>query len=155
MLFLFATTLLALGYNALEHIKEYIKSKAQNNNYEANEHYRKAVLYSILCIVFVIAFACNREEFKLKYNQFNNCPMSEQPNATMAENQSCPWAVLEHGSTVARVNSTNLAGILPAILLLAVRVKAVRFQFERNKYKTFVTRTFVIKSMPAIEQYLS
>ena len=86
--------------------------------------------------------------------------MSEQSSATTPDNQVCPWAVKEHGSTVARVNSTNLAGIIPFSLLLlfrkqVIRVKAVRIQTERDKYRTFITRTYVIKSMPTIEQYLS
>ena len=160
MLFLIVIAFLAIVYNARKNISGYLKSKRQNDNYNADNYYAKAVIYSILCIVFVIAFACNREEFHLSNNQFNNCPMSEQINATTPDNQVCPWAVIEHGSTVARVNSTNFAGILPITFLLlfkkqAVRVKAVRFQFERDMHKTFVTRTYTIKSMPTIEQYLS
>lgn len=84
--------------------------------------------------------------------------MDEQINATSPDEQACPWTVREHGSTVARVNPTNLVGILPLLFLFkkqTTRVKAVRFQFERDKHKTFVTRTYVIKSMPTIEQYLS
>ena len=159
MLVLFATTFIILLYNVRERISDYIKSKRQNNNYQAVINRNKAIIYGFLCIIFVIAFACNREEF-ISNNQFNNCPMDEQMNATTPGNQVCPWAVIEHGSTVARVNSTNLAGILPITFLLlfkkqAVRVKAVRFQFERDMHKTFVTRTYTIKSMPTIEQYLS
>jgi hypothetical protein len=105
MLFLFVIAFLAIAYNARENIYAYNKAKRQNDNFTADNYYRKAVIYSILCIIFVISFACNREEFHLSNNQFINYPMSEQSNATTADDQSCPWVVNEHGSTIARVNS--------------------------------------------------
>jgi hypothetical protein len=160
MIILFCLSFGLIASHAIMHIDAYMTKSRQGNNYVAVGHRNKAVLYGILCILFIIAFTCNRKEFHISNNQFINYPMSEQTNATTADNQSCPWVVNEHGSTIARVNSKTQAGILPLSFMLlfgkqCTRVKAVRFSFEKGKYKTFVTRTYAIKSIPAIEQYLS
>lgn len=105
MIFLFVMSFCVFALNAATNYDTYLQRVQQGNNYKAISHRNKAIIYSVLCIIFIIAFACNSKEFHLSNNQFINYPMSEQSNATTADNQSCPWVVNEHGSTIARVNS--------------------------------------------------
>lgn len=139
----------------ITNIVESRKRAQQNNNYLAVRNRNLAIVYGFLCIILILSIILNREEFVS--NHLNKCPMNEQMNATTPDEQVCPWAVNEHGSTVARVNLINLAGILliPLLKTQTTIVKAVRLKVERDKYKTLVTRTFTLKSMPTIEQYLS
>ena len=159
MVFLFAVSFIVFLLNAGNNFDKYIQ-KRRNNNYVAIGHRNKAVLYSILCIIFLIAFACNHREFHLSNNQLiNNCLMSRETNDDSSPAMVCSWAGCEHGSTVARVKK-DYAGILPISVMLlfskqCTRVKAVRFEIEKNKQKTFITHTYAIKALPSVEQYLS